>query len=37
MNLTEETKIYKIVCLVLINHTPIALETSYLLRELFLN
>lgn len=35
MKLTEETKIYKIVCLVLINHMPIALETSYLLEELF--
>jgi len=35
MNLTEETKIYKIVCLVLINHTSIALETSYLLGEFF--
>ena len=35
MNLTEETKIYKIVCVVSINHTPIALETSYLLGELF--
>jgi len=35
MNLTEEAKIYKIVCLVLIDHTPIALETSYLLGELF--
>lgn len=35
MNLTEETKIYKIVCLVSINHTPVALETSCLLRELF--
>jgi len=34
MNLTEETKIYKIVCLVLINHKPIALETSYLLGKL---
>jgi len=35
INLTEEAKIYKIVCLVLIDHTPIALETSYLLGELF--
>jgi len=35
MNLTERTKIYEIICLVSINHVPIAVETSYLLRELF--
>ena len=35
MNLTEESKVYKIVFMVFVNQEPIALEVSYLIEELF--